>query len=205
MVAYVIIPGIDGSDDGHWQSRWERAWGDSAVRIAPGSWTRPELADWVDAVRAAHDIAVARGAGRVVLVAHSLGCWAAAAWLERVRPAGVSAFLAAPPDPRGPAFPAARAPTFLDLSARPLPCPALVVASDDDPYGDATASAALASGWQAPRRSVGAHGHLNSASGLGDWPAGRELLRTLVGGRAPRGADTSGGPAPWEGPTGGSR
>ncbi|MFG2958289.1 RBBP9/YdeN family alpha/beta hydrolase [Streptomyces sp. NPDC048291] len=179
MVAYVIIPGIDGSDDRHWQSRWERAWGDTAVRIAPGSWSRPGLRDWVDAVQAAHDVAAARD-DRVVLVAHSLGCWAAAEWLARVRPARVPAFLAAPPDPRGPAFPAAAAPTFLELTARPLPGPALVVASDDDPYGDAAASAALASGWLAPWHSVGAHGHLNSASGLGDWPAGRELLRALL-------------------------
>ncbi|MGY5011889.1 RBBP9/YdeN family alpha/beta hydrolase [Streptomyces sp. 900105755] len=180
MVAYVIIPGIDGSDDRHWQSRWERAWGDAAVRIAPRSWTRPELRDWVGAVQAAHDAAAARG-GRVVLVAHSLGCWAAAEWLARARPGRVPAFLAAPPDPRGPAFPAAAAPTFLALTARPLSGPALVVASDDDPYGDATASAALAAGWGARRHSAGAHGHLNSASGLGDWPAGRELLDSLVG------------------------
>ncbi|WP_406431439.1 alpha/beta fold hydrolase [Streptomyces sp. NBC_00631] len=181
VVAYVIIPGIDGSDGRHWQSRWERAWGDAAVRIAPGSWTRPELGDWVAAVQAAHDVAAARD-GRVVLVAHSLGCWAAAEWLARARPRQVPAFLAAPPDPRGPAFPAGAAPTFVELAARPLPGPALVVASDDDPYGDATASGALAAGWRAPWHSVGAHGHLNSASGLGDWPVGRELLRTLVSG-----------------------
>ncbi|MEV7385564.1 MULTISPECIES: alpha/beta hydrolase [unclassified Streptomyces] len=179
MVAYIIIPGIDGSDGEHWQSRWEAAWGDAAVRIAPGSWSRPELPDWVAAVQAAYVRAAARG-GRVALVAHSLGCWAAAEWLARTRPAGVSAFLSAPPDPRGPAFPRAAAPTFLGLSARPLPCSAVVVASDDDPYGAPSASAALAAGWRAPWRSVGAHGHLNSASGLGDWPAGRELLRTLV-------------------------
>ncbi|MER7834812.1 alpha/beta hydrolase [Streptomyces sp. NPDC096040] len=180
MVAYVIIPGIDGSDDKHWQSRWEAEWGESAVRIAPGSWTRPDLPQWVAAVQAAYDSAAARDS-RVALVAHSLGCWAAAEWLGAARPEGVLAFLAAPPDPRGPMFPGAAAPTFVELSARPLPCPALVVASDDDPYGDATAAAALASGWRAPWHSVGAHGHLNSASGLGDWPAGRALLRTLTG------------------------
>ncbi|MFD4599533.1 RBBP9/YdeN family alpha/beta hydrolase [Streptomyces sp. NPDC058464] len=187
MVAYVIIPGIDGSDERHWQSRWERAWGEAAVRIAPRSWARPELRDWVAAVQSAYEVAVARdgraegGAdGRVALVAHSLGCWAAAEWLAWARPAEVTAFLAAPPDPRGPAFPGAAAPTFLELSARPLPGPALVVASEDDPYADATASAALASGWRVPWHSVGAHGHLNSASGLGDWPVGRQLLDTLL-------------------------
>ncbi|NUS10737.1 MAG: serine hydrolase family protein, partial [Streptomyces sp.] len=84
MVAYVVIPGIDGSDERHWQSRWEAEWGGAAVRIAPASWTEPDLADWIAAVGAAYGTASAAAgrAGAVVLVAHSLGCWAAACWLE---------------------------------------------------------------------------------------------------------------------------
>ncbi|MFD6275439.1 RBBP9/YdeN family alpha/beta hydrolase [Streptomyces sp. NPDC060209] len=195
MVAYVIIPGIGGSDERHWQSLWEDRWGTSAVRIAPGSWTAPDLRDWVDSVQTAYELASGRDEGRdegrgegrdgrVVLVAHSLGCWAAAQWLDRARPRGVAAFLVAPPDRRGPAFPREAASTFLDLTARPLPGRSLMVTSDDDPYCDPTASATLAAGWQTPWRSVGEHGHINSGSGLGDWQAGRELLRALVDGSA---------------------
>ncbi|MFI0718852.1 RBBP9/YdeN family alpha/beta hydrolase [Streptomyces sp. NPDC021224] len=183
MVAYVVIPGIDGSDELHWQSRWQQEWDGAAVRIAPGSWTAPELADWVRAVQAGYE-AVGGAAGGaaepVVLVAHSLGCWAAACWLAEVRPAGVAAFLVAPPDPRGPAFPRAAAPSFAGLAARTLPCPAVVVAGEDDPYCDPGVSAGLARGWGARWESGGAHGHLNSASGLGDWPAGRALLAALT-------------------------
>ncbi|MHC6626552.1 RBBP9/YdeN family alpha/beta hydrolase [Streptomyces globosus] len=181
MVAYVIIPGIDGSDERHWQSLWEKRWGASAVRIAPASWSRPDLPDWVAAIQAAHETAFRRD-GRVVLVAHSLGCWAAAHWLEQARPGVVAALLVAPPDPRGPAFPREAAPSFPGLSARPLPCPSLVVASDDDPYCDAKASASFAHDWRARAHLVEAHGHINSRSGLGDWPAGLELLRGLVDG-----------------------
>ncbi|MEU5698039.1 RBBP9/YdeN family alpha/beta hydrolase [Streptomyces aurantiacus] len=182
MAAYVILPGIDGSDEKHWQSLWENEWGASAVRIAPASWSRPDLSDWVAAVQAAYEVASERDGqdDQVVLVAHSLGCWAAAQWLERVRPDGVTAFLVAPPNPQGPAFPRAAASTFLGVSARPLPCPSLMVASDDDPYCDPTASASFAQGWQAQPSFVGSHGHINSDSGLGDWQAGREFLRTLV-------------------------
>ncbi|WOX07464.1 RBBP9/YdeN family alpha/beta hydrolase [Streptomyces sp. N50] len=179
MVAYVIIPGIDGSDEGHWQSLWEKRWGPAAVRIAPASWSRPDLPDWVAAIQAAHEIALRRDQ-QVVLVAHSLGCWAAAQWLEQDRPGTVAAFLVAPPDPRGPAFPREAAPTFLDLSARPLPYPSLVVASEDDPYCDPTASASFARGWQAQWHLVGSHGHINSGSHVGDWGTGAELLRGLV-------------------------
>ncbi|GGV71804.1 hypothetical protein GCM10010277_84040 [Streptomyces longisporoflavus] len=178
MVAYVIILGIDGSDGRHWQSLWEERWGPSAVRIAPASWNRPDLTDWVAAVQTAYEIASRRD-DQVVLVAHSLGCWAAAQWLDRVRPAGVAAFLVAPPDPRGPGFPREAASTFLDLTARPLPCPGLMVASDDDPYCDPATSASFAYQWQTQEHLVGGHGHINSDSGLGDWPAGLELLQHL--------------------------
>ncbi|MFD7923276.1 RBBP9/YdeN family alpha/beta hydrolase [Streptomyces sp. NPDC059740] len=178
MAAYVIMPGIDGSDDEHWQSRWEDQWGPAAVRTAPASWSAPDLADWIAAVQAAHARA-AEYDGRVTLVAHSLGCWAAAEWLDRARPEGVTAFLVAPPDPRGPEFPTGAA-TFGHLTARPLPCPGLVVASDDDPYCAPGRAAAFASAWQAPFHLLAGHGHINSASGLGDWPAGRELLGTLT-------------------------
>ncbi|MFE1797919.1 RBBP9/YdeN family alpha/beta hydrolase [Streptomyces sp. NPDC059517] len=179
MVSYVIIPGIDGSDERHWQSLWEKQWGGSAVRIAPASWSEPELSDWVDSVQTAYE-SVAHRDGEVVLVAHSLGCWTAAEWLERVRPAGVSAFLVAPPNTRAASFPSRAAASFVDVTARPLPCRSLLVAGDDDPYCDPAASAAFARDWQAQAHFVGNRGHINSGSGLGDWPAGRELLRTLV-------------------------
>lgn len=179
MVAYVVIPGINGSDERHWQSRWESQWGADAVRIAPASWDEPDLRDWVAAVHTAHQAAASRD-GQVVLVAHSLGCWAAARWLAETRPGDVVAFLVAPPDTRAPSFPRDEAPTFVDVSARPLPCPGLLVTSDDDPYCDAAASTSFARGWQVRHHSVGDQGHINSGSGVGDWPAGRELLRTLA-------------------------
>ncbi len=184
VVAYVFIPGIDGSDERHWQTLWERESGPSAVRIAPASWSEPELSDWVGSVQRAYDTARARDeTGEVVLVAHSLGCWAAATWLSeaaRAAPAIRGALLVAPPDPRGPAFPHRAAASFLGLPIRPLPCPTLVVGSEDDPYCTAETAAGFAAAWQARWHLAGAGGHLNSASGLGDWPEGRRLLSTLT-------------------------
>ncbi|MEU3772155.1 alpha/beta fold hydrolase [Streptomyces sp. NPDC032472] len=192
MVAYVIVPGIDGSDGQHWQSLWEREWGASAVRISPGSWSAPELDDWVEAVQEAYEHA-ARRDGDVVLVGHSLGCWAAAVWLgDRPASAVAGAFLVAPPDPQGPAFPRQAAATFTGVSPQPLPCPALVVGSTDDPYGSPAAAAGFAARWGARWHPAGAYGHLNSASGLGAWPEGRELLESLTR------------PRPWSGAGAGS-
>ncbi|MGW2424653.1 RBBP9/YdeN family alpha/beta hydrolase [Streptomyces sp. NPDC001709] len=180
VAAYVIVPGIDGSDGQHWQTLWERQWGTSAVRISPSSWSAPDLDVWVDAVQEAYDDAY-RQDSHVVLVAHSLGCWAASTWLTKnpSSPTG-GAFLVAPPDPHGPAFPRQAAVTFTEVSARPLPCPALVVGSADDPYCTPEAAAGFAARWEARWHLAGACGHLNSASGLGSWQYGRELLDSLT-------------------------
>lgn len=180
MAAYVIIPGINGSDEQHWQSEWEREWGTLAVRISPASWSAPDRDDWVSAVQSAYD-AVAQQDEHVILVAHSLGCWAASEWLLKNPsfPLG-GALLVAPPDPQGSAFPRSSAPTFTDVSAQPLPHPAIVVGSSNDPYCTEEAAAGFAARWKAHWHLASAGGHLNSASGLGAWPEGRELVESLV-------------------------
>lgn len=177
MVAYVILPGLDGSGERHWQTLWEQEWGATAVRISPASWSAPELDDWVAATQTAYDEASRRD-DSVVLVAHSLGCWTAASWLTPATPVA-GAFLVAPPDPRGPGFLRERLATFAALTAQPLPCPAMVVGSTNDPYCTPEAAATFATGWNAPLHLTGPHGHLNSASALGQWPQGRALLDKL--------------------------
>jgi hypothetical protein len=168
----VIVPGIDGSGPDHWQSRWEADLGDRAVRIAPASWSEPEVGDWVAAI------------GRVaepgmIVVAHSLGCLAVAHWLGDAASARIGAvMLVAPPDAGGSSFPPIASP--FALPARRLPVPAMVVASDDDPYADLAAVTALAGAWGAELVVIPGAGHLNTASGLDDWPHGRALLALLA-------------------------
>lgn len=180
-MGYVIVPGIGGSDDSHWQTRWEQQWGDeTAVRIEPGSWSQPDLPDWVGAIARAVEAVRSRD-DDVVLIAHSLGCWAAAEWLQQANHRhSRGALLVAPPDPTGGAFPADAAPTFLSVAARPLPCPSVVVASTNDPYCDLSVAEELARSWGSDLQVAGELGHLNSASGLGEWPAGRRVLDRLA-------------------------
>lgn len=174
---FVMVPGIDGSDDEHWQSIWERELGSSAERLAPSSWSDPDLADWCDAL----DRCVPADRPSL-LIAHSLGCLAVARWAASRDPrAARGVVLVAPPDPSGPRFPDTAA-TFIGLPVEPLPIPGLVIASDDDPYASPRATGQLASGWRVPVVSVGAAGHLNSASGLGGWPAGRALITAFRAG-----------------------
>ena len=175
---YVIIPGIDGSDQDHWQSIWQAEWGTSATRIRPASWERPDLDDWCKAI----GNAVGPDPSGVVLVAHSLGCLAAASWVVQRRSAVRGLFLVAPPDAAGPKFPATAARTFTGKFPLPLNVPGLVVTSDDDPYCTTVAAERLAADWKLDRVSVGRAGHISSASGLGRWDFGSALLTAFTAG-----------------------
>jgi predicted alpha/beta hydrolase family esterase len=55
-----------------------------------------------------------------------------------------------------------------------------VIASDDDPYVSIDRARGFAAAWGATFVAAGAVGHINAASGLGDWPAGRRALDALV-------------------------
>lgn len=168
----IIVPGLGGSDEHHWQTLWERESPDM-LRIAPASWDEPDFDDW--------SAALDRVAGdeQVVLVAHSLGCLLAVRW-TRASPGRVAGlFLVAVPDPAGPAFPAQLSPFDSDL-ASPPGCPAILIASEDDPYCSPEQASALASHWNAALIMVGPRGHINSSSGLGSWAEGRNLLTAFT-------------------------
>ena len=124
----------------------------------------------------------------MLLVAHSLSCLLVAHWVQEAnssderahRLAQVSgALLVAVPDPGAKAFPP-EASGFRNPPARPLPFPALVVASSDDPYATTAYAQQQAAAWQADFVDVGACGHINAASQLGEWPQGWALLEALA-------------------------
>jgi uncharacterized protein len=173
---FVIVPGINGSDDDHWQSIWQAAWGESATRISPSSWDEPDLDDWCGAL----DRAVTQPS-TTVLVAHSLGCHAATAWVTRRRPGVRGLFLVAPPDTAGPNFPEEAA-TFTTLDPAPIETPGLMIVSENDLYCDLPAADRLAAAWQVARVGAGPVGHINSASGLGGWGFGQALLIAFTAG-----------------------
>lgn len=174
----LTVPGLLGSGDDHWQTRWEQKRSDTH-RIDLGDWDNPNRTVWMSRI----DQAVAAARGPVVLVAHSLGCQAVTWWANASGPSGAStvlgALLVAPPatdratlDPR-----IAR---FGNDPRRALPFVSLVVASEDDPYATIGESRALARKWGAGLVEIGCAGHINARSGLGDWPQGQsaaELLR----------------------------
>ena len=93
----------------------------------------------------------------------------------------LGAVLVAVPDPRADAFPS-EASSFGQVPRSPLPFPALMVASSNDPFSSLDYSREVAHDWGASHMSVGPLGHINAGSGLGAWDEGQRLLRAFVAG-----------------------
>jgi len=55
----------------------------------------------------------------------------------------------------------------------------VILASTDDALGDPVRVRALADAWGSTFRDIGPVGHLNPASGYGDWPGAERLLDEL--------------------------
>jgi len=170
----LILPGWLNSGPTHWQSRWQALHG--FERVEQSDWLWPRRGDWM----ARLDEVLLADETPAVLVAHSLGCQLVAAWAahsqhtHRVH----GALLVAPPDVERDDL-APQITTWRPMARRALPFAARVVYSEDDPYCSAPRARGLAVSWGASAHSVGAAGHLNGESGLGDWPAGIAWLREL--------------------------
>lgn len=168
----LLLPGWLNSGPAHWQSRWEALYGFG--RVEQSDWLTPRRGDWM----ARLDEVLLQDARPVVLAAHSLGCLLVAAWAGHSRhtPRVRGALLVAPPDLDRADAPPQLAP-WRPVPRRRLPFPACVLCSSDDPYASETSTRRLALDWGAACTTLGACGHINGESGLGDWPAGLDWLR----------------------------
>ena len=110
-----------------------------------------------------------------VLVAHSLACLLVAHWHQASSSPIEAAFLVSVPDPSSDIFPA-QAAGFAKVPQQRLSFPSLIVASTNDPYGSLAYARTRAGQWGSALAVVGAFGHINDQSGLGNWPEGWTLL-----------------------------
>jgi predicted alpha/beta hydrolase family esterase len=187
----LIVPGLNNSGPGHWQSIWEQTL-PRARRVDLGLWDDPHRNTWVGKLA----LAIGRAERPVVLVAHSLGCHVIAWWAEyeaafnahlrNAEPCPViGALLVAPPDVEE--HPADRRLTrFAPLPPSQLPFPSTVVASRNDPYLGMAQARRMAHRWGSRFVDAGMIGHANARSGLGPWPFGLTLLRQLAPASVPQ-------------------
>lgn len=170
MIKTLLIPGLDGSPNPHWQSWWA-ATDPSAKIVEQHSWAKPTPEAWLTEIAAA--VLVHPGS---VLVGHSLGANAIvrliATW-PQIKIAG--ALLVAPAETSR----SARTAPFGSIPERHLKSNVIVAASRNDPWMDQPRAHKLANAWGADFIDMGDAGHINVASGFGPWAEGK-ILRDML-------------------------
>ena len=107
-------------------------------------------------------------------------------WARQTRRAVQGARLATPPDFERrmhagyPTMDALREGGWLPVPRAPLPFPSIVAASRNDPLGSIERVAELAKAWGSRFVDIGEVGHLNPASGFGEWPQAEAFIRALA-------------------------
>jgi predicted alpha/beta hydrolase family esterase len=168
----VLVYGYDGSGPGHWQR-----WLENELRRLGIATQFPDLSNpaspdkntWVEELAA-----VVYGAtAPVILVAHSLGCWAVDHFVDRYGAKHIeSALLVAPPSPHlifepvESFFPPPRNPE----AWAPIAAKSLIVGSDDDDFIGADELREIGSRLGLSVRLECSAGHINPSSGFGPWP-----------------------------------
>lgn len=175
----LIVPGLRDHVQAHWQTLL-------AAQLPKVHSVPPMGREDLDCAKRVQAIEAAMAAidGPVVLVAHSGGCVMVAHWAHTSKHAHhvEGALLATPPDfdqpmPEGyPALPELQAGGWLPVPRKPLPFRSLVATSDNDPLADRACVLALAKDWGSATVDLGAVGHLNPASGYGEWPMAKALI-----------------------------
>lgn len=178
----LIVPETAETGPDHWQARWERHRG-NCQRLDLGMWDNPHRNTWINKL----NLAIYRADRPVLLVGHGLGALTIAWWAEYEQPPKssgaqgpvIGALLIAPPDPDKPGQDQ-RLAKFAATPRHPLPFPAFVVASANDPACSLRSAIQLARDWDCRFAEAGAVGHLDADSGVGDWALGQRLLGRLL-------------------------
>ncbi|WP_028214947.1 RBBP9/YdeN family alpha/beta hydrolase [Paraburkholderia mimosarum] len=176
----LIVPGLRDHVAGHWQTLLEAKL-PNAVSVPPLEADKLSCAARV----AALDQALAAIDGPVILIAHSAGVITTVHWARRHERHVLGAVLAAPTDLDTPApdgYPTKdvlEANGWLPVPRERLPFATIVAASRNDPLGAFDRVSELAAAWGSRLVDLGEVGHLNPASGFGEWPLAQSLIQDL--------------------------
>ncbi|MBN3825677.1 alpha/beta hydrolase [Burkholderia sp. Ac-20384] len=177
----LIVPGLRDHVEDHWQTHLERRL-PNARSVAPLEADKLSRAARV----AALDAALAEINGPVILVAHSAGVMITMHWARQATRKIHGALLAAPADLESPMPAGYPAPNAIDangwtpIPTGRLPFPSIVAASRNDPLARFERVEALAAGWGSKLVDLGEVGHLNPASGYGEWRDAERLIGEVI-------------------------
>lgn len=171
----IIIPGLHNSDDDHWQSHMERAFGSDCMRVQQENWDEPNCETWIDAIQnqlAGQDIS------NCILIGHSIGCMAIVKWHEKYGLVPKGALLVAPTDAEQPNFPDYIS-GFTPIPSSHLPFPTIMVGSTDDHVSSIVRLEYFARSWGSQLKVLVDAGHIETKSGFGAWHLGMDLVSQL--------------------------
>ncbi|MDV6271779.1 RBBP9/YdeN family alpha/beta hydrolase [Rhodococcus globerulus] len=177
----VIVPGLRDHVDEHWQTLLENKL-DRVRSVPPLSENKLSLAARI----AALDAVISDIDGPIVLVAHSAGVMITVHWALQANRPIVGALLATPADlerqlPEGyPMLEDLNSNGWLPIPRRQLPFPSIVAVSSNDPLADRLRVANMAEVWGSRLVDLGDVGHLNPASGYGEWSQAEEFIGELT-------------------------
>lgn len=181
-ITVVIVPGLRDHVAEHWQT-W------LAGQLPRVRTVEPLVVDKLSCAArvAALEATLATVDGPALLVAHSASVMIAVHWARSQRGAGniVGALLATPADLEEPLPAAYPQPAqlqdngWLPIPRTPLPFPSVVAASRNDPLARFERVQGFARDWGSRCVDLGAVGHLNPASGFGEWPQAHTLIASL--------------------------
>jgi predicted alpha/beta hydrolase family esterase len=179
----LIVPGLRDHVQDHWQTHLQRKLSSlrKVVSVPPLEADKLSCAARVLAVQRTIETIE----GPLIVVAHSAGVIMLVHWAQQHARHLEGAVLAAPPDfesplPAGyPTLDALQANGWLPVPRRVLPFRSIVAASTNDPLATLDRVTQMASDWGSELVNVGAAGHLNPASGFGEWPLAEQLIQSL--------------------------
>lgn len=176
----VIVPGVGGSDEQHWQT-WLQNSLQNASRVMQNDWNQPLLNEWVENLFN-H---VQKLKQPVQIVAHSFGCLTTIAALNQypiLKHWIDSIILVAPANPlrfNSTGF-GTTADNYVELFKQfTINVPSLMIVSENDPWLSYQDALHYANHWNIPYVNEGLAGHINVASGFGDWPQIYNYMSTV--------------------------
>ncbi len=135
------------------------------MRVPHLDWMVPECTAWAGTL----ERTILQAPQPVVVLAHSIGCMATIFAMTKAQIA--AAVLVAPADAERSDAPGALH-TFTPIPMKPLVSPALLIASDSDPYCTIDRAQGFAQAWKVDWEIVPGGGHINADAGFGPWPEG---------------------------------
>ena len=177
----VLVPGLRGQTPDHWQERMAAQLPNVRHLPTPGR-NRYDLGERTADLQSEIEAAP----GPVMLVAHSAGVLTTVHWANRYGVRAQGALLAMPPvlarplPAEYPSLAQLSEAGWLPIPGSRLPFPSIVAASRNDSLGDFGDVRSLADAWGSRLVDLGHVGHLNPASGFGDWRWVEPLLEALA-------------------------